>query len=326
MAGVQPCAVDRREAAPAVEHDPPVPGRSCSCLAMPTGYTPSPRLLGPRASLTRSSTEGSKAMLTQTPYPVPVNLAAVAAATAASAPSGWMSKKPRATSPASSIANYGRNLEPSLPLEVRERALRELARMLTRIDDRDVASTYEELKRHGITWKLVALISELQASVDNAPAVDSCPSPPSMNGTLLRWCLSCMANLTYFGGADLLKDSGVSGVLNILLFALYSSDPTIQSYAVVGLSNVRRAARFTHLPSTMACPCVLRAFCARAHAPHPGSTCNPRPLCLLCRRCLATCNARSSSTSATPCRGCSRSRPTSSGRTWRAVPSACCTT
>jgi hypothetical protein len=214
------------------------------------------------------------------------------------------------------IANYGRNLEPSLPLEVREKALHELARMLAKIDDRDIGSTYDQLKRQGITWKLVALISELQAGEvqqgdGGESGASTCPSPPNTSGTLLRWCLSCMANLTYFGGADLLKEVGV---LTILLFALSSVDHTIQSYAVVGLSNVReplcssqrRAARAAGLSR----PRRLLTTAASFSLP-------PRA-----RRSPGTSSARSSLTGAMRCPNCSRSPPTSASRTSRAARSA----
>lgn len=182
----------------------------------------SPRLLGPRTGLRGHGDSKSTGMV-------------------GSVTSALASSKSRFSSPASSIASYGRTLDPSLSIEVREKALRELAKMLTKIDDSDIASHYELLKRHGITWKLVALITELHAWPEPPVVGGVCASPPNTSGTLLRWCMSCMANLTYFGGADLLKEPGV---LHILLSALSSPDPTIQSYGVVGMSNVRaRAAR-----------------------------------------------------------------------------------
>jgi len=237
-----------------------------------------------------------------------------------------MSKKPsRLTGPAACIAYYGRNLEPSLPLEVREKALRELARALTKIDDRDIATTYDELKRQGITWKLVALVSEVQVAVDHAPpALDACPSPPNTSGTLLRWCLSCMANLTYFGGADLLKD--VSGVLNILLVALNSTDPTIQSYAVVGLSNVRRAAGARGKGGSASASTRRSQLSRLSPAVHPSAP-SPSPHQTFAeRRSRAMRSARKSSESAMRPSGCSRLRRTSASQTSPAAPGACYTT
>jgi len=164
---------------------------------------------------------------------------AAAPATAGALKSSRMALAAPSSSASTGIAAHGRNLDPCRPMEIRERALRDLARMLTRIPDEAIAQAYDDLKRHGIAWKLVALVNELVACGGGAPGAappaGECPSPPSAAGTLLRWCLSCLANLTYFGGVDLL---GEPGVLHILLFALSSPDPTVVSYAVVGMSNV----------------------------------------------------------------------------------------